>query len=268
MTELGHIQKLTILLEENKRNVERSKQACDDAGINTDVTMGEAIRMFVHGNDLHDVSGERNEFHDAMHIAAQAPPNAHGEAVAAIFEHTLLREPYNGDINKKLAEAARQTTPIRQIITGSRRFNPSGHEDFEKPAPAGSLEEAKILAQERLDVTSKSPDQTLTDTEAYEIYERAVETDEFFKNLMGGRAPYQLHLKELMDTPLSFFGLEQVGAEELILQAIPSETRAEILDNLGDQNTTMHLINSAKTEAELARVYQPEHPQAPEGLDL
>lgn len=268
MTKLGHIQKLTILLDENAKNVERSKTACENAGIDSSFTMGDAIHMFVHGHDLHDISGERNEFHDAMHIAAQARPTAQGEAIAAIFEHALLREPYNGDLNEKLAEAAKQTATIRQIITGRRKFNPSGHEDFEKPAPLGSFESAKSLAQERLDYSKKESEQPLPEDEINAAYSRAIETDKFFSSLMGGRAPYQLHLKELMSTPLAFFGLEQVGQDELILQAIPPEKREEILDNLDGQNITLHPIESASTAAELSRVYQPKQPQGLECPEL
>ncbi len=269
MTKLGHIQKLNILLEENERNIARSKTACEHAQIDTSFTMSDAIHLFVHGNNLHDVSGERAEFHDAMHIAAQAKPNAHGEAIAAIFEQTLLREPYNGDLNHQLAEAAKQPRPIRHMIIARRKFNPSGQEDFEVPAPVASFESAKALAQERFDFTSKAPGKTLPEEEAMETYERAVETDRFFTELMGGRAPYQLHLKELLDTPIAFFGLQQIEQDnELIIESISAEVREEILNNLGDQNIVLHHIDSARTEAELSRIYQPEHLQGSEHLEL
>lgn len=269
MTELKHLQKLDILLSENAKNISRSQEACEKAGIDADFTMGDAIKMFIHGHGLHDISDLRNEYHDAMHIAAQAPANAKGEAVAAIFEQTLLREPYNGDLNQKLTEAAKQKAPIRQMIIGTRRFNPSGQEDFEVPAPPASFESAMALAEERFNYSAKTTDQKLSEDEMKEVYDRALLADEFFQGLMGGRIPYQLHLKELEAIPLAFFGLQQVGTEdELVLQEIPPETRGEILQNLGDQNTTLHLIDSARTEAELARVHQPEHPEGSEHLEL
>jgi len=249
--------KLNIQLRENVTNIARSKQACEDADVDTSYTMGQAITHFISVHNLNDIKDPelRNDFHDAMHITALAHNSSpRGEALAGVVEQTLLREPYNGDINQRLDASRDSQARMMHLIVGIRRFNPAGHEDFEKPAPVASLESALALGQERLDFTSgmSNANAEISEQEMIDTYHRAVEIDGFFKNMMGGRAVYQLSLKELSETPIAFFGIEAIGeADDLDFVEIPKEKRQEITDNLGDKNTVLHHIENAKTADDL-----------------
>lgn len=254
MSDLGYMDKLNLQLRENALNKERAEAALEDAGIDTDFTMGDAIEMFIETHGLYDFDDPtlRNQFHDAMHIAGLAHnATAHGEAIAGVTEQTLLREPYNGDLNEQLERSRQSNRPIMQQIVGSRSFNPAGHEDFERPAPPGDFAAAKKLARQRLEFV-KGTSEEFPDKDVEDAYQRALETDEFFKGVMGGRAVYQLSMQELMDTPIAFFGIQKVGADdELILEDIPKETRETVLADLEDQNITIYKIGEARTVAEL-----------------
>lgn len=74
MSDLSHIDKVTIQLRENASNIARSKEACAKAGIDADYIIGQALDLFLRAYDLEDIDDPtlRNEFHDAMHLAAQA----------------------------------------------------------------------------------------------------------------------------------------------------------------------------------------------------
>ena len=198
----------------------------------------------------------RNEFHDAMHIAALAhEPSSRAEALTGVVEQTLLREPYNGNTNHQLEEASRSKARIMRMVVGTRRFNPAGHEDFERPAPVANLASAIALGKERLDFTTQQhrSNETVSDEDMEEAYNRAVAVDNFFKGLMGGRAVYQLSSKELLDMPVAFFGLQKTGDDnELQFTEIPQETREEILALVGEQNTILHTIENAKTVEDLS----------------
>ena len=254
MSDLSYMDKLNIQLRENALNKERAADAFEDVGIDTDFTMGDAIEMFIETHGLYDFDDPtlRNQFHDAMHIAGLAHnATAHGEAIAGVTEQTLLREPYNGDLNEQLEKARQSKRPVMQQIVGSRFFNPAGHQDFDRPAPPGDFAAAKKLAKQRLEfVKGTSADFPEKDVE--DAYQRALETDKFFKGVMGGRAVYQLSIQELMETPIAFFGIQKAGADdELILEDIPKETREAVLADLEDQNITIYKIGEARTAAEL-----------------
>jgi hypothetical protein len=256
MSDLSYMDKLNIQLRENALNKERAADAFEDAGIDTEFTMGDAIELFIETHGLYDFDDPtlRNQFHDAMHIAGLAHnASAHGEAIAGVTEQTLLREPYNGDLNEQLEKARQSNRPVMQQIVGSRSFNPAGHEDFERPAPAGDYASAKKLAKQRLEFVKSTAEFPEKDVE--DAYQRALETDEFFKGVMGGRAVYQLSMQELMDTPIAFFGIQKAGADdELILEDIPKETREAVLADLEDQNITIYKIGEARTVAELQQL--------------
>ncbi len=257
MSDLSYIDKLNIQLRENVTNVDVQNKHAKMQDVDTSYTMGQAIAHFIGVHDLNDIKDPelRNDFHDAMHITALAHDSTpRGEALAGVVEQTLLREPYNGDINQKLDASRNAQARVMHLIVGTRRFNPAGHEDFEKPAPVASLDSALALGQERLDFTSglSNADANITEQEMIDAYHRAVEIDDFFKNMMGGRAVYQLSLKELSETPIAFFGIETIGeGESLDFVEIPKETRQEIIKNLGDQNTVLHHIEEAKTAADI-----------------
>ena len=257
MSDLSYMDKLNIQLQENESNFARSKEACEESGIDTHYTMGQAIQLFVSTHNLYDF-GEpdlRNEFHDAMHIAALAHNStARGEALAGVVEQTLLREPYNGDTNQKLAAARNTHSYVMSAVVGTRKFNPAGHEDFEKPAPVGSFESAIALGKERFDFTSskQKPSAPVSEEDMAQAYQRAVDIDAFFQSLAGGRAVYQLSSQELLDMPVAFFGLEKTGEDhELQFSEISQDKRQEILDTLDDQNITLHQIERAKTVDDL-----------------
>ncbi len=257
MTQLDYMDKLNIQLQENVDNIERAKTACEDAGIDASYTMEQAIKLFVKSHDLYDFDAPelRNEFHDAMHIAALAyEPSPRGEAFAGVSEIVLLREPYNGNMNDLLEQQRGSALRTGYMQAAVRRFNPAGHEDFERPAPVGSLEDAIKLGTERLNYTLKrqNSDEVVTEDEMEETYNYAVGVDEFFREMMGGRAVYQLSSRELLETPIAFFGLEKAGStDELKFAPIAQEKRAEIIANLDEQNTILHKIETLRTVEEL-----------------
>ena len=257
MTQLGYVDKLNIQLQVNKENIGRSIDACEDANIDASYTIGQAIELFISKHNLYDFDDPdlRNEFHDAMHIAVLAhEPTPRGEAFAGVAEIALLREPYNGNMNDMLGQSRSSNLRGGYMQAAVRKFNSAGHEDFEKPVPVGSLKDALSLGQERLDYTLKrqNSDEVVTEKEMTEVYNYALGVDEFFRDLMGGRAVYQLSSKELLDTPLAFFGLEKTGKDdELSFAEIPLEKRDEIIANLGNINTLLHKIEAARTVEEL-----------------
>ncbi len=257
MRELNYMEKLTIQLAENNANFSRSIQACEQAGIDTQYTMGQAIKDFVttfHLYDFEDID-LRNKFHDAMHIASNAADSsARSEAIAGITEQVLLREPYNGDLNAQLKAAQKKSINRGALIVGNRKFNPAGDENFEKPAPPASLKSALGLAYERLHETAKTKEvhNHISNTELTQIYEQALQTDEFIRKLTGDRSVYQLSTDELKSTPIAFFGIEKTennGVTEF--PPIPTAKREEIINNLDNKNIALHTINRIKTADEL-----------------
>jgi hypothetical protein len=74
---------------------------------------------------------------------------------------------------------------------------------------------------------------------------------------MGERCVYQLSSKELSDLPLAFFGLIKTGGpEDLSFEKIPPETRTAIINDLQGRQKIPHLIETVKTETELATLIQ------------
>lgn len=167
-----------------------------------------------------------------------------------------MREPYNGNLNDRLADVAAGHVKegLRPSFAGTRQFNPVGHEDFDEAAPVGSLEAALALGKSRL---TFSNDQTgrheeISDEELTAAHDRAVEIDIFFQSLMGGRAVYQLSMRELLDMPVAFFGFEKTGgANDLEFADIHEVKRREIIENLGGQNVVLHRLNAARTTNDL-----------------
>jgi len=257
MTQLGYMDKLNIQLQVNKENIGRSIDACEDANIDASYIIGQAIELFISTHNLYDFDDPdlRNEFHDAMHIVSFSYDSSpRSEAFAGVAEIALLREPYNGNMNDMLEQYRNSNLRGGYMQAAVRKFNSAGHEDFEKPAPVGSLKDALALGQERLHYTLKrqNSDEAVTEEEMTEVYNYALGVDEFFRDLMGGRAVYQLSSKELLETPLAFLGLEKTGKDdELSFAEIPQEKRSEIIANLEGQNTVLYQIEALRTVEEL-----------------
>lgn len=258
----GHMDRLYFLLDESAANLERSKQALEDAGIDTSYTVKDALNLFFDTHDelqAIDDATLRNEFHDTMHIVALAHyTGPHAEALTGVVEQTLLREPYNGDIDAKLAKAREPgAPPIRGFIISTRHFNPEGQQDFSAPAPIASLQSALELGYHRLDLTrGKAPrEEIISEDEMIAAYERAEEINDFFHSMMGERAPYQLSQKELIELPLALFGVQKTGASnELTFEDIPEEKKQTAIAKLGNENTILHPVQSARIVYELRTI--------------
>ncbi len=258
MQNLSYMFKLKLQLSENTNNIQRSTNACAQAGLDTQYTMGQAISLFLKTHDLPHIPDQGAEFHDAMHITSLAyEPTVRGETLAGITEQTLLREPYNGNENEMIQKGYASPQFIH------RRFNPSRTEDFEKPAQVATMNEAIALGTERHDYSKKrqKSDEVIPKEDMKQTYEDAVETDSFFKSLMGGRAIYQLSTTELLNTPIAFFGIQKTGStDELSFERISQDQKDEVLTHLGEDNITLHMIERVKTADELHQLF----PQLPD----
>ncbi len=258
MEKLSTAFKINLQLSENSKNLKRSTEACEQAGLDTQYTMGKAIMLFLETYNLPHITDQGNEFHDAMHITALAhEPSVRGETLAGVAEQTLLREPYNGNENEMIQKGCANPYAIY------RRYNPSREEDFEKPVPVASLKDAMALGQERQKYSKmrQKSEETISTEEMRQTYDHAVETDAFFRQLMGGRAIYQLSTTELMQMPIAFFGIQKTGEQDtLSFERISQEQKDEVLTHLGEDNITLHILERVRTADELHQLF----PQLPD----
>lgn len=266
MSSLNRMAKINFQVAENADNIARSRGVCEDAGLDTTYTMGEALTLFRDEIHLNKHGDERAKFHDAMHIIAlECAQTARAESLTGITEHTLLREPYNGNENDLIEKG------YRYLYYAHRSFNPAGHEDFEEPAPVSDFNAAKALGEERLSAVYRMVAKTrenpanISETDMRQAYDRAVEIDDYFKSLMGGRAVYQLSLRELESLPLCFFGVQKGDSttENALFTDIPPQVKRDIQEKAIQANNTnhapLHRVERVKTEAELRALY----PQSP-----
>ena len=256
MKKLG-LSKLYFQLAESKDSMARSIEACQNAGLDTDYTMGQAIKLFIEKNNFDSVDDRYAPYHDAMHIVSLAyGKSAHDEAIAGITEHALLREPYNGNENEMIKKG--HANP--QYIT--HQFNALREETFEKPVSISNYKDAKSLGLERFEATlmllqqndgTKTPP---TEEEFKSAYDRAVETDEFFRSLMAGRAIYQISVQELHDTPLCFFGITKEGDENTLeFKNIDNEIREKVLNNHLPPSEPLYKTDKSNTADEIRSLY-------------
>ena len=257
MGQLTYMAKLKFQLAESKDSTARSIEACQNAGLDTEYTMGKAIELFIEKNNFDSVDDRYAPYHDAMHITSLAyGKSAHDEAIAGVTEHALLREPYNGNENEMIKKGHASLAYI------THKFNSARAEVFEKPAPISKYEDAKSLGLERFDATimllnqnreAKSPP---SENELKSAYDRAIETDEFFKSLMAGRAIYQISVQELHDTPLCFFGITKEGDENTLeFKSIDKETREKVLNNHLPHTEPLYKIEKPNTADEIRLLY-------------
>lgn len=247
----------------NANNIANSKRVCESMGIDTSYTIGDAIKYYINRNRKifkKQEDEKRAVFHDALHvISGGIVSTAHSEAKVGAYEIVLLREPYNGDTNrKKLTDRSRHYTTHSAPL---RRYNPECEENFKKPAPHAkdSLKQAFSLASERLEYINRFLEQQNTlDYDAIQnAYNTALETEKFFSALMGDRRLYQLSDNELPAIPLAFFGLQNTGTQRNpVFEDIDKKTRQKIIESLGNQNMVLHQIEAVKTAAELLALTQ------------
>lgn len=257
MSELSYIAKLTFQSAENQHNISQAQSACAQAGLDTSITMGDAINAFVEKFDLDTVDDRYAPYHDAMHIIAMAcDPSPHSEAITGVTEFTLLREPYNGNENTVKERG------LGAMLSVCHQFNGSRAQEFEEAAPLPAYQSAESLGKERFEATLKLSSikrentKEVTHEELKNAYEHAKKVDAFFQTLMGERTIYQLSTQELLDTPLCFFGVEPKGTlKNTSFKAISEDTKDRVIEHLGGKSRPLFAAQFARTEAELHKLY-------------
>lgn len=162
-----------------------AQQAFRAAGIDASTTVGDAIAYFTSKNGFKPPKGRVN-FHEAMHLASN-----------------LL----NGRLTSEWKVAFHEAVFCRGQF---HLQNPNDTEDYEQAEPILDFETSFILADSRIAlINTKYRDVDINNREeAAEEYQKALELNDFFCQLSGGRALYQLTTQELLEIPLVLLGVE------------------------------------------------------------
>lgn len=203
------------------RNIALSCSILQKHGINTALTIQQAIDLFLERNNFSSIILQgHGEYHEAMHIASRGiASTAQDEARIGVFESVF----YGGDYKHSCFAGG-------EINNGTRR---SPDEYY-----------AILLGKERLAYVNE--EQKLSETISPEALSRAFHEacakELFFRRLINGQFANHLYVKDFLALPAAFLGVMQdQNADTFDMIDIPLETRQaierEILDALNIEDS-------------------------------
>lgn len=197
----------------------RVKEAFEAEGVDTDNILGDGILHFYMqpGIDPYAFSTVRAQFHEAMHVLADAQ------------DGTTLSE-------------MKASVPERVYLRGRWSFtvNLDDEELFDEPQPIPSLQSVIEATLFRCDTIARFGGNEDGSYNAAAIetiparYELALADEAFFRCVSRGRALYQFTAAQMREMPLCFFGVYKANEGGYELRRIPEEVRQRIRKRLDD----------------------------------
>lgn len=256
--------------------VENASRVLQSHGIDTSITVKDAIDIFTRSNHFEDDGDKNSRFmcHEVAHPSGCATSGTPAdEARTMFFETAYMKGGYlaKNFANKSLygtaedfehAEPAALFQKIKDNIHIRIKSGVSYYEEKikkyqslleeiskEKSGFLGwkkllHLNRKKALKAEIARLQNINKDNTLNDEEFEPLFHRALEQDEFFQTITNGRPLYALSTAELGQLPIAFLGVEfnkAANDNSELFTHIPSEKLKKMAEEIKASAPTMDL---------------------------